>query len=98
MHGRGGRPDYGHRWRLLVARVKRNQQVCWLCGRSIDLELRSPHPMSFSVDHVESVKIRPELALTYDNLRAAHRKCNRDRGMGRYRKPRAVPNSSSREW
>ena len=96
-YGRNGRPDYGHRWRLLVARVKRNQGVCWICGGEIDLDLKSPHPWSFTVDHLEPVKFRPELALVYENLRAAHRRCNASRGLGRHRRP-VRKNAPSREW
>lgn len=96
-YGVGGRPDYGHRWRLLAARVKRNQGVCWICGRAIDPDLKAPDPWSFSVDHVESATVRPELALVYDNLRAAHRRCNQKRGLGRYRRAQPL-NTPSREW
>ena len=74
---RGGRP-----YRRQASRMKREGGVCHLCGLPIDPDLESPHPMSFSVDHVIP------LALGGDrddpsNLRPAHRMCNMKRGTGR---------------
>ena len=83
----------GHSWRRLYARVRRNQSACHLCGKPIDKSLPWPDPWSFSVDHVEPRGMNPELAEVYENLRAAHLKCNRDRGV------RGLPaQPTSRDW
>lgn len=66
----------GHRWEKLKARVKREESVCHLCGQPIDKTLEWPHPMSFSVDHIEEVRVRPELAEVRENVRASHHSCN----------------------
>lgn len=53
-----------------------DQDVCWLCGQWIDQTLKSPHPMSWSADHVQPY------ARTKNNageLRPAHRLCNQKR-------------------
>lgn len=78
---RGGRP-----YRRLAERLKREEHVCWLCGLPIDPELKSPHPMSFSVDHI--VPVAPSFGGAVadpGNVRAAHRICNMKRGTGRGR-------------
>lgn len=83
---RGGRP-----YRRLAARLKREEQVCWICGQWIDPELKSPHPMSFSVDHVVPLALGGELM---GEARAAHRVCNMKRGTGRG-KPRTEGDRSA---
>lgn len=62
--------------------MKREEHVCWLCGHPIDTELRSPHPESFTVDHVVPLALGGDVA-DPDNMRAAHRICNMKRGTGR---------------
>lgn len=55
--------------------IARTKPPCGICGGEIDYTLKSPHPMSFEVDHI--------LALdnggtdTLDNKQASHRQCNR---------------------
>lgn len=78
-----------------MERLKRDRDVCEMpvCvapSRWIDKELRAPHPLSFSADHIEPVSRRPDLALSYDNLRAAHRVCNQ--------KGQPAATRSSRDW
>jgi 5-methylcytosine-specific restriction endonuclease McrA len=75
--GRGGRP-----YRRLAARLRQEQQVCWLCGLPIDGSLRRPHPGSWSMDHVIPVSMGGEL-IDPLNVRAAHLGCNMRRGNGR---------------
>lgn len=54
---------------------------CWICGQPIDYTLKSPHPMSFEVDHVvplssgKTDEERDSLD-TLANKRASHRRCN----------------------
>jgi 5-methylcytosine-specific restriction endonuclease McrA len=62
--------------------VRRAQPLCWLCGREIDPAAKYPDPWSFSVDHVIAASIRPDLAETLSNMRAAHIRCNRRRQTG----------------
>ena len=83
----------GRRWRRLRERVKRNQDACWLCGDHIDKTLEWPDPKSFSVDHVEPLSLRPELAEVYSNARAAHLGCNSSRGTGQ-----KIEQPQSRVW
>ncbi len=78
--GRTGRP-----YRRAVEQVKRRSQVCWLCGEAIDLTLKNPDPMSFSADHVETVKSLPPNDPRLNdsrNMRPAHLSCNSRRGDG----------------
>lgn len=51
---------------------------CSLCSGPIDLALRSPDPMSYSVDHVVPLYLGGADAL--DNVRPAHRTCNTRKG------------------
>ncbi|MEA1795126.1 HNH endonuclease [Rhodococcus qingshengii] len=92
--GRTGRP-----YRRAVERVKRRSQVCWLCNEAIDMSLKWPDPMSFSADHVESVKSLPpnDPKLTDPkNLMPAHLSCNSRRGDGSREAPRQL--RWSRQW
>lgn len=78
--GRTGRP-----YRRAAERVKKSSQICWLCGEAIDLTLDHPDPMSYSTDHIESVKSLPanDPRLTDPrNMRPAHLSCNSRRGDG----------------
>lgn len=91
------RPDRrnGYQWRRLKSRKRRECDVCEMpvCvapSRWIDKDLEAPHPLSFSVDHIEPVSRRPDLALEYSNLRAAHRLCNQ--------KGQPAARRASREW
>jgi 5-methylcytosine-specific restriction endonuclease McrA len=86
---RGGRP-----YRRLAAKLKREEHVCWLCGLPIDPELKSPHPYSFSVDHVNPLSFGGALA-DPGNARAAHRIHNMQRGNGRGT-PRTLDDRSAR--
>lgn len=52
---------------------------CWLCGRVVPRELRAPHPLSATLDHV--VPIARRGPHTRANVRLAHRICNTRRGI-----------------
>lgn len=76
---RGGRP-----YRRLAARLKRECRVCHICGLPIDPDLKAPHPLSFSVDHLAPVSMGGDVT-SRGNVAAAHRICNMKRGTGRGR-------------
>jgi 5-methylcytosine-specific restriction endonuclease McrA len=63
------------RKRLRAATLARYGPVCWLCRRDIDLSLRWPDRMSYSIDHVVSIDAGGKL-LDLDNLRPSHLTCN----------------------
>lgn len=50
--------------------------VCHLCGRAIDMSIKSPHPQSFSVDHILGRRTGYDVRF----LRPAHRGCNMAQG------------------
>ncbi|MBF0809178.1 HNH endonuclease [Rothia nasimurium] len=78
----------------LKAHVKRTGEPCWLCGKPIDLELPSTHPMSFTADHVDAIANGGKLL---GELRPAHRSCNSARGRKRTRE-QIKPPKTSRTW
>ena len=89
-HRRKRKEQRGH---IIGASVRayvytRDRWTCWLCQRSIPRDLRAPHPMSPTVDHVlpQSRGGGHEVW----NLRAAHFLCNSLRGN---RSPAIMPTS-----
>ena len=75
----------GHAWRTLQARVFRTETHCGLCGGYVDQTLPTwpkPHPMSRTVDHIISVRDRPDLYLARTNCQLAYRKCNGEKWAG----------------
>jgi 5-methylcytosine-specific restriction endonuclease McrA len=75
-----------HRWEMRIAipyRVrrailKRDNWHCYLCNRAIDPTLRWPHEFSGTIDHVIPYSVCKHHEP--DNLRAAHWRCNYDKG------------------
>lgn len=63
--------------RVLRLLRQRRSVTCGICGTAVDLELRWPHELSLTVDHVVPVSAGG----TDDdrNLQAAHWRCNRDK-------------------
>jgi 5-methylcytosine-specific restriction endonuclease McrA len=63
-----------------IDRQKVGERDGWrcFCGKKIDPILKSPHPMSQSLDHI--VPISDGGDHTYANVRIAHRLCNTRRG------------------
>jgi hypothetical protein len=53
---------------------------CVICAERIDYALQYPHPLSFSLEHLISVKDRPELLLDKNNWASSHFGCNSMRG------------------
>jgi 5-methylcytosine-specific restriction endonuclease McrA len=87
-----------HRRNKVVARVKREEHECWLCGQKVDKTLPPGQPGSPEVDEVIPVSLGGS---PYDrkNCRLAHRLCNQRRGNKppeQFRKP--VTLTTSRPW
>ncbi|PWG60491.1 endonuclease [Bifidobacterium catulorum] len=75
--GRGNpRRRNGHRRDQLRKRVLAAYDTCAICGRPVDKNLRTPHPMSPEVDEIIPVS-RGGDPLSFTNCRLTHRRCNR---------------------
>lgn len=63
------------------ARVLREEDNCWLCGKSVDKKLHHHDPAAPEIDEVIPVS---KGGSPYDrkNCRLAHRLCNQKRGNG----------------
>lgn len=70
-----GNPRTGHRWRRLVADVKRRGDPCWLCGHPIDWQAEPRTRHSFSLDHIVPLSKGGSL-LDPANAATAHYGCN----------------------
>lgn len=51
--------------------------ICWICGRPVDQELPTDHPMHASLDHVIPRNQGGSDAVS--NLRLSHHRCNHER-------------------
>lgn len=83
----------GVAWTHLVKALKDSpgSNVCWKCGKDIDMSLANGHPMQWTADHVQSMA-NGGAALQLSNLKPAHRSCNSKRG-------RALQDfRASRDW
>lgn len=75
------------RWPYIRAqawnRDKKLRAVCHICGEPIDYFVPpSSTPDSYEPDHIIPVHMRPDLELDLTNIKASHRRCNRQRGDG----------------
>jgi hypothetical protein len=70
----------------------RNDDVCWLCGQWIDPQYSSPHPLSWSADHVIPVTRGGDNR--NGELKPAHRLCNQKR----YNKAPSNTSKHGRQW
>lgn len=59
-------------------RIFATQKTCGICGHLVDFSLKSPHPMSASIDHIVPVSKNGHPS-DIDNLQLAHRACNRQK-------------------
>lgn len=71
----GGRSNHKGRWKRICAA---DGWICWICGGPIDADLRAPHRLCGTVDHVLSIAAGGSDG--DDNVRAAHMRCNAKRG------------------
>jgi 5-methylcytosine-specific restriction endonuclease McrA len=83
------------RWKVLCAHLRPLlPPICHICGKPIDRLLPARHRLSWTLDHVISIKERPDLALEPSNLKPAHWGCNSAKGAGKAR----VRAKNSRPW
>ena len=70
----------GHRPAFEAARKKilATQDICGICGKPVDKTLKSPHPMSATVDHIIPLD-KGGHPSDLNNLQLAHRCCNREK-------------------
>lgn len=64
-------------------RDRKARAVCHICGEPIDYSLKpSSAPLAWEPDHIIPVTIDRDLELDLTNIKAAHTRCNRQRGSG----------------
>ena len=67
-------------WKALVFWAKTTLPwVCHLCGYPIPIDVPKLHPLSYSLDHIETVRDRPDLELSPSNVAPSHHTCNSSR-------------------
>lgn len=59
-------------------RIFATQTVCGICGKPVDFNLKSPHPLSPTIDHIIPIA-KGGHPSDIDNLQLAHRCCNRQK-------------------
>jgi 5-methylcytosine-specific restriction endonuclease McrA len=89
----------GSKYLSARAQVLANNQICWLCGELIDLDLEWPHPMYGTADHIIEVKnLARDDPRLWDpkNLKPAHLSCNSRRS--RTGTIKVAEHPTSRNW
>lgn len=81
----GPRPGYDDkRYRAMREELKRtSNNICHVCKHVIDLQIKYPHPLSWSCDHViPRARLAPDDYRHWhiSNARPAHLFCNESRG------------------
>lgn len=69
------RPQYEANKKIILA----TQELCAICGLPVDKRLKSPDPMSATVDHIIPIA-KGGHPSDISNLQLAHRSCNRAKG------------------
>ena len=69
----------GALYRRNKAWLKAQGLPCAICHEPIDYSLRTPHPRSFEVDHIDP-RARGGDLWARSNLQPAHRECNQRKG------------------
>lgn len=76
------RADHDGSHRLAFEKNKRKifltQDVCAICGQPVDKNLKYPHPLSATIDHIIPIN-RGGHPSAIDNLQLAHFTCNRQK-------------------
>ena len=75
------------------AALRAKRLPCWLCGKPIRYDLKAPHPLSFSADHVDPVARGGH---NHGELKPAHLGCNKKRSAKRREDTDIL--KTSREW
>ncbi|MDO5015276.1 MAG: HNH endonuclease signature motif containing protein [Clostridia bacterium] len=57
-------------------RILATQEVCGICGKPVDMTLKTPHPLSACIDHIVPVS-KGGHPSDIENLQLAHWACNR---------------------
>ena len=77
------RPDQAGRFRSAFTANKKiilaTQSTCAICGGFVDKTIKSPDPMSPSVDHIIPIALGGHPS-DMSNLQLTHRACNRAKG------------------
>lgn len=99
--GEGPRAGYDDkRYRESCARLKLiGTHICAWCRTPIDMQLKSPHPLSWSADHkTPRSQLQPHDPRHWhiDHLAEMHRRCNESRGAKPM--PTDRPLDTTREW
>lgn len=68
------RTEYEHNRQIIL----RTQNICGICGQPVDKTIKSPHPLSPTVDHIIPVS-KGGHPSDLQNLQLAHRWCNRSK-------------------
>lgn len=69
------RPQYEANKKIILS----TQELCAICGLPVDKRLKSPDPMSATVDHIIPIA-KGGHPSDITNLQLAHRSCNRAKG------------------
>src|SRR5690625_799747 len=59
-------------------RIMATQNTCGICGHPVDFSLKTPHPMSATVDHIIPIA-KGGHPSDIENLQLAHWTCNRQK-------------------
>ncbi|GEM41965.1 HNH endonuclease [Nocardia ninae] len=74
-------------------RLRKQSQICHLCGNPIDLTLPHTDAQSWTADHINPRSLGGHIL---GEMRAAHRSCNSSRGNGTRQVHDALP--TTRDW
>lgn len=70
-------------------RIFKTQNVCGICGKTVDFKLKYPHPMSPVADHVIPIN-KGGHPSDIENLQLAHWTCNRQKSDKLFNQAREV--------
>lgn len=68
----------GARRAVSVKRQKARSLTCYLCHQPISLDYKTPHPLSFELDHILALN-NGGSAFDSRNHASSHRQCNRNK-------------------